>query len=280
MSALKLKLQRENAQGRLNRASSFAESIDDSTTLELLEVRLNKLEETWLEFSSVHNDYISHVKGNDLVVVESEFAAYEDKYFLAHAKHVKSIRERQGAAQKDSEGSVIERLMNQQSNFLERLNVSSAQNSSSVNLQPITIPPFSGSYKDWPTFRDLFVGSVDSRNNLTATQKFHYLKSFLRDDAANLIKHIPINDANFLQAWDRLEARYDRVHLIVKSFIQSYLSLPASSISNVYTLRKITDGADEVVRGLNALKKTDRDPWLIYLLLNKLDSDMFVVSHV
>lgn len=37
-------------------------------------------------------------------------------------------------------------------------------------------------------------------------------------------------------------------------------------------LRKITDGADEVIRGLHAIEQTGRDPWIIYLLLSKLDN--------
>ncbi|XP_055923102.1 uncharacterized protein LOC129953729 [Eupeodes corollae] len=208
--------------------------------------------------------------------MENEFSVYETKYFVTNSQIVKAIREKvnsDGISAKTSDA--IDRLADQQSIFLEKLGSAplSANDSNTTKLPSIIVPPFSGSYKDWPSFRDFFLGSVDTRKNLSPTHKFHYLKSYLRGDAANLIKHIAISDTNYPEAWDRLEKRYDRCQLIVQSFIQTFLSLPSASVSNVQTLRKISDGADEVVRGLSALNKSGRDPWLIYLLLNKLDSD-------
>ncbi|XP_055922710.1 uncharacterized protein LOC129953537 [Eupeodes corollae] len=248
-----LKIKCGNAKGRLTRAAAFVETIDESTTLEMLEIRLNKLETAWSEFSSLHNEILEQSQ-------ESQVA----------------IRERVNSNELSLNKSAIDRLVDQQSVFLEKLNNSSSlspNNSNTTKLPNIVVPPFSGSYKDWPSFRDLFLGSVDTKTNLSPTHKFHYLKSYLRDDAANLIKHISISDVNYAEAWDRLEKRYDRRQLIAQSFIETFLSLPTTNVCNVQTLRKISDGADEVVRGLSALGKSSRDPWLIYLLLNKLDPD-------
>jgi len=38
-------------------------------------------------------------------------------------------------------------------------------------------------------------------------------------------------------------------------------------------VRKLVDGADEVIRGLRALQCDERDPWLIFILLSKLDPE-------
>lgn len=86
---------------------------------------------------------------------------------------------------------MAEKLADQEASFLEKLNSSSQ--SVSVKLPKINLPHFSGDYKDWPCFRDLFTGSVDNNKQLTTTQKFQHLKSLLRDDAANLVKHIPVS---------------------------------------------------------------------------------------
>ncbi|XP_055922810.1 uncharacterized protein LOC129953594 [Eupeodes corollae] len=273
-SALKVKC--GNAKGRLTRAAAFVETIDESTPIEMLEIRLGKLETAWTEFSALHNEILQQSEETEVDEMENEFSAYETKYFVTNSQIVKAIREKvnsDGISAKTSDA--IDRLADQQSIFLEKLGSAplSANDSNTTKLPSIIVPPFSGSYKDWPSFRDLFLGSVDTRKNLSPTHKFHYLKSYLRGDAANLIKHIAISDTNYPEAWDRLEKRYDRCQLIVQSFIETFLSLPSASVSNVQTLRKISDGADEVVRGLSALNKSGRDPWLIYLLLNKLDSD-------
>ena len=73
-------------------------------------------------------------------------------------------------------------------------------------LPKIQIPVFRGGYQDWQSFRDLFVSSIDSRKLLTKTQKFHYLKSLLTDDAAKLVQHI-ITDASYDTAWSQLVER-------------------------------------------------------------------------
>ncbi|XP_055842658.1 uncharacterized protein LOC129909610 [Episyrphus balteatus] len=273
-SALKVKC--GNAKGRLTRAAAFVETIDESTPIEMLEIRLGKLETAWTEFSALHNEILEQTEETEVDEIENEFSAYETKYFVTNSQIVKAIRERVNSDEFPAKTSdAIDRLADQQSKFLEKLESvpSSSNDSNNTKLPSITVPPFSGSYKDWPSFRDLFLGSVDTRKNLSPTHKFHYLKSYLRGDAANLIKHIAISDKNYEEAWDRLEKRYDRCQLIVQSFIETFLSLPSASVPNVQTLRKISDGADEVVRGLSALNKSGRDPWLIYLLLNKLDSD-------
>jgi len=38
-------------------------------------------------------------------------------------------------------------------------------------------------------------------------------------------------------------------------------------------VRKLVDGADEVIRGLRALQCDNQDPWLIFILLSKLDRE-------
>ncbi|XP_043650079.1 uncharacterized protein LOC122618022 [Drosophila teissieri] len=57
------------------------------------------------------------------------------------------------------------------------------------------------------------------------------------------------------------------------SVIFFFMSLPSAINSNIGTVRKIADCADEVIRGLRALNCEERDPWLIFILLSKLDSD-------
>ncbi|XP_055922749.1 uncharacterized protein LOC129953531, partial [Eupeodes corollae] len=158
--------------------------------------------------------------------------------------------------------------------FAQSISDSTTLGSLEIHLLPeCKIPTFNGDYKDWPGFKDLFTGTIDRNPSITATQKFQYLKSFLGGDAANLIKHISCTENNYIEAWDKLEARFDKKHLIIQSFIQSFISLPSCSSPNVQSLRKLTDGADETLRGLKALDSNSRDHWLIFILLQKLDHD-------
>ena len=197
-----------------------------------------------------------------------EFGEYEEKYLKAHSVFTNRVREL-NSQNVSADDSIIEKLADQQTSFLKTLN--SATQKSSVKLPTANIPIFDGKYEDWYEFKDLFQSSVD--RNKSGSQKFQYLKSFLRGNAAGLLKHMRCSEDNYIEAWDRLEARYEKKNLSVQAFVESFLSLPSSKSENIQLLRKITDGADEVIRGLNALQCNNRDPWLIYLLLQKVDSD-------
>lgn len=141
------------------------------------------------------------------------------------------------------------------------------------NLPIIVIPPFSGQYKAWPSFKDLFISAIHTQPNLTNTQKFHYLKSLLKEDAAQILTHIPVTENSYDTAWNRLNERYDRPRHIVASFIELFMSLTAVTQENASGLRKISDGANEVIRGLDAISRSDRDCRLIHLLETKLDPE-------
>ena len=91
-SALKVKC--GNAKGRLTRAAAFVETIDESTPLQMLEIRLGKLETAWTEFSALHNEILEQTEETEVDEIENEFSAFETKYFVTNSQIVKAISER------------------------------------------------------------------------------------------------------------------------------------------------------------------------------------------
>ncbi|XP_070075721.1 uncharacterized protein [Drosophila takahashii] len=80
-------------------------------------------------------------------------------------------------------------------------------------------------------------------------------------------------EAAYDAAWARLIERYDRPRHVVNSLLESFINLPIAKSTNVGILRKISDGANEIVRGFDAVGQTGRDCWVIHLLLAKIDSE-------
>ncbi|XP_055846848.1 uncharacterized protein LOC129912570 [Episyrphus balteatus] len=260
-----------HAKAGITRALSFALTIDDSTSIDLLEIHMTRLTDAWSNFTTHQDSLYEFCDDEAFVDPEEEFAEYEDKYCQAYALIQNSIRNLSKSSS-ITDQSLGDTLASQQASILKKLDANQV-NPKTVKLPECKIPTFYGDYKDWPGFRDLFTGTIDRNTSITATQKFQYLKSFLGGDAANLIKHISCSENNYLEAWDKLEARFDKKHLIIQSFIQSFISLQSCSSNNVQSLRKLTDGADETIRGLKALGSESRDPWLIFILLQKVDHE-------
>lgn len=144
-----------------------------------------------------------------------------------------------------------------------------------IRLPRISITPFGGNYNEWPSFCDIFETSIHNNQSLSKIHKFQYLKGYLTGDASALIRHIPVSNDNYDAAWQKLKDRYDNKKHIINTLIKLFVDQPSSSVATYNHLRQISDTTDEILRGLEPMgdHARSRDPWLIYLLLEKLDGD-------
>ncbi|GFX71507.1 uncharacterized protein TNCV_2694951 [Trichonephila clavipes] len=88
------------------------------------------------------------------------------------------------------------------------------------------------------------------------------------------MKHIPLSNESYEEAWGKLIDRYDKKKRIAYALISTILDQKGISQVNTTNLRNLVDTSDEVLRGLKALgtEATNRDPWLIQILMQKLDT--------
>ncbi|KAM8719460.1 hypothetical protein ACLKA7_012076 [Drosophila subpalustris] len=258
-----------------------------------VETMLSRLNAAWIEFERIGDSMCRHDSVEEYVDPAADNEAYERKYLQTHAQ-LSALRRAHSAENTASAGlklaeqnafahdDAISRLVQQQQDFFVRFPLNSAITNThaaaaapmrDVELPKLQIKAFGGDYKEWPAFKDLFETTIHNKQHLEKTRKFHYLKSFLTNEAASLISHLPITDAAYDTAWERLIERYNRPRHVVNSLLEAFMELPTTKISNVSVLRKVTDGANEIVRGLDAIGQTGRDCWIAYLLLAKLDPE-------
>lgn len=149
------------------------------------------------------------------------------------------------------------------------------QRSNQIKLPPINLPTFSGQYKDWSSFSNLFKTLIETNDHLSKCQKFHYLKSSLTGEAEQLLNNYNITDENYNEAWARLEERYNNNSFIVDSHLDTLFNLPKLTFESVVKLRSLRDKADQTVTALNSLGLPTEhwDSILVYLMATKLDEE-------
>ena len=82
-------------------------------------------------------------------------------------------------------------------------------NSASYHRLPkLTLPTFNGDVQTWQTFWDSFESTFHQNINLTAVQRFSYLKSQLEREAACTIDGFALTHTNYERAVDLLRERY------------------------------------------------------------------------
>lgn len=76
-----------------------------------------------------------------------------------------------------------------------------------IKLPKIELPTFAGAYEDWYAFFDMFNSLIHSNQSLNDTQRFHYLKSSLKGDAAEVVSFLEISGNNYADAWSEMIKR-------------------------------------------------------------------------
>lgn len=94
--------------------------------------------------------------------------------------------------------------INQQNNALPARRINTK-----MKIGAITLPKFSGDYRDWTSFQDLFTSLVRNDETISPAQKMYLLKAHVTGEAEALIKGFPVTDANFEIAWTLLKKRFE-----------------------------------------------------------------------
>lgn len=240
--------------GQITKLYSYAKACTEQTAYDDLKNRVDKLNEHYRDFIEVENkmfDVDTTVKSDQDIV--------DDAYYATLALFQKYMRVKINLP-------VV--------NPNESLNSTNANNlAADFKLPRLALPTFSGKAREWQSFHDLFKSTVHENVSLSPAQKFQYLKGQLRGPAEQLLRHFRVDDASYIEAFQRLINRYDKKRHIVNDFLECYLSQPKITIASAENIGKMYDTCDEVTRGLKSLgtNAESRDCWLIYIAENKLD---------
>ena len=254
----KLQKRRATVKGQITKIKNDVNTNGSQMNYDSLKVRMEKVRELYNSFIQVE-DSIFEIDANE----ESEMEVIDDNYFDVISKLNALMREK-------SLTTVISANNDETMN-----NTVNAQAHPDFKLPRLSLPIFDGNLKEWQSFFDIFTSTVHENTSLSAAQKFKYLKGQLRSPALDLIRHFRVDDNSYIEAFQRLTKRYDKKKPIIDNFIREFLNQPKISKATSSNITKLHDNVDETVRGLKALGKEaeTRDPWLIYIALEKLDDE-------
>lgn len=167
-------------------------------------------------------------------------------------------------------------FLESQRKLLEQIVAMKTKTTDEIKLPRLDIPKFSGKDETlFPAFRNMFETSVHNKD-IPTVHKFQHLKALLVDEAQKLIQHVDITEENYDDAWQRVVKRYDRKKLNAISYVKKFFDQANITRCTPKALHELHDVSDQILRGLKALndpKAEQRDLWLIYILVGKLDDE-------
>ncbi|EGI66232.1 hypothetical protein G5I_05267, partial [Acromyrmex echinatior] len=84
---------------------------------------------------------------------------------------------------------------------------------------------FSGTFEDWPTFRNIFQSIVGDNSSISAFEKFHYLKSCLEGPVEKLIRPLAVTGDNYPRAWALLSKHYENKRELSRSNFSTFTAV-------------------------------------------------------
>lgn len=117
-----------------------------------------------------------------------------------------------------------------------------------VKPPKLDLPAFSGNILEWQEFWTVFDANIHQRDDMTAVEKFTFLKSKLTGSAKNAIDGLLVNNENYEAAIDILTERFDKSEERLITILYGQLKTLAYSGRKVEDQRKTYDACERIFR--------------------------------
>jgi Protein of unknown function (DUF1759) len=121
-------------------------------------------------------------------------------------------------------------------------------------LSAIALPEFNGDPYKWPPFWEIFEVAVHKITPMPAIEKFSFLKSCLRGAAEELLEGVPLTEANYKFAVDKLRSRFGRTEVVFGAHMSKLTNLmPVTNNEDLVAIRHLVDQVETDVMVLEGL---------------------------
>lgn len=249
----------EDLKGQLEKSrSNFKKSPRERITEGYITARLEALEELINKCSAKHEAVVSSYSKEEL---DASSNMESDVYDIAYETYL---------VYKGELKTALQQVKPSRSNNSDS---PTSKSESVVRLPKISIPVFNGLYSEWPSFKDLFLSLVHNNAALDDVQRLHYLKTQVKGEAEQLLKHIPITQTNYKKCWDLLQNRYDNKRFMSNCILKRLFSQRTMNSESSHALKDLLDTTSDCIHELGNLGigVQSWDVIIVYIVSSKLD---------
>lgn len=254
-----LNKKRGSIKGRLTLFVKFVNSVRSSShpsdkQVTELKLRSELAKSLFNEFNSIQSSIeMLMVLDSDTAIQLEHRESFENSYYETMAE-ANSLIKRFSLSESTSNDSKCEASLNK--------------------LPTISLPSFDGSFENWLEFRDTYLSMIHNSTQLDDIRKFHYLRTSLSGQAAQVIKSIECTSGNYKMAWDLLNERYNNTKLLVHNHVKALFTVQNLNKETSFHLRKLIDTVSKNLRALKTLGEPTEywDTLIIYIITSKLDA--------
>ena len=136
-----------------------------------------------------------------------------------------------------------------------------------IKLPKFDLPTFSGDTLKFNAYWDQFKCAVHDNNNLSAAQKFFYLRASLKGAALQTIDGFETTAAKYKPAIDIIVHRFGRQKIIVAHLVKSIVKYEMKDKTKATLLRQLHDTLQNRIRALEGLGLKPEDNQDVQMIL-------------
>ena len=220
-------------------------------------------------------------QSNSLKKLDNLFISIKDDWRKADLPHTHSLKHELDACEKTVTSIEDTVAAIQDRSELHSLTMSSTSTSLSstsdrvcynplADLPTIRVPTFAGNILEWSTFWASFRSTIDSRTELSNTQKLQYLRQAVKDPDLQSLLHSPLETEDmYVTVIAELKDRFNKTREIHAHLADSLIKLSTPKQTRV-DLRRMTDMVKRTIDSLKHTEHYNLDAFLsslVYLVL-------------
>ena len=136
-----------------------------------------------------------------------------------------------------------------------------------IKLPKFDLPTFNGDTLKFTAYWDQFKCAVHDNNDLSAAQKFSYLRASLKGAALQTIDGFETTAANYKPAVDAILHRFGRKKIIVAHLVKSIVKFEMKDRTKALSLRQLHDTLQNRIRALEGLGLKPEDNQDVQMIL-------------
>ncbi|XP_071052597.1 uncharacterized protein [Onthophagus taurus] len=248
----KMILKRSGFLNRLIETVDVGNGIDNTEQESLFIVRATDSHHTYDEFIKIHNSIIS-------LIADDDFETHDDVRRQADIAYY-SIKARMARITESKLASATPAPV-------------TPNPITTPKLQKITLPIFSGDFKTWSSFHDLYRTMVHENTTLSNVAKYQYMMTSLSGEPYHLLQGLPVTSDNYEIAYQTLKNRYQNKRHLATIYYNEIQNIHMKHEDSSKAYRLLIDTFTENLGGLKTLG-FPVDAWdflLLNILLQKLD---------
>ncbi|XP_062704650.1 uncharacterized protein LOC134286956 [Aedes albopictus] len=249
---------RERIAASLKRHALFLGSFVPDVHTGEVQSRLDKIETKFEEFEEVQEEIAElDVEGNYKEDCSTAYEEFERLYYRLRAALLAKLEPEHTAVDLN--------------NTIRNGQALGAH--TGVRLPQISLPEFDGDYKVRLSFKSTYASLIHESGELNDVQKFHYLKSALKGEAAKLIESLTLTNENYPIAWSTITKRYSNEYLLKKQHLQALMEYPKVEKESSTAIHALVDEFEQRLKILKQLgeKTDDWGAMIVHWMCSKLD---------